>query len=54
MPSSPTRATYQEIIDRARIIGQEQMFLIAAGLLVGSTVSAAALASNSPRWPKRC
>ena len=30
---------YQEVIDRARIIGQEQQFLIAAGLLSG-TVSA--------------
>jgi glutamate-ammonia-ligase adenylyltransferase len=30
---------YQEVIDRARIIGQEQKFLIAAGLLSG-TVSA--------------
>ncbi len=27
---------YQEVIDRARIIGQEQMFLIAAGLLAGT------------------
>ena len=27
---------YQEVIDRARIIGQEQMFLIAAGLLSGT------------------
>jgi glutamate-ammonia-ligase adenylyltransferase len=27
---------YQEVIDRARIIGQEQKFLIAAGLLSGS------------------
>ncbi len=27
---------YQDVIDRARIIGQEQMFLIAAGLLAGS------------------
>jgi glutamate-ammonia-ligase adenylyltransferase len=26
---------YQEVIDRARIIGQEQMFLISAGLLAG-------------------
>jgi glutamate-ammonia-ligase adenylyltransferase len=26
---------YQEVIDRARIIGQEQMFLIAAGVLAG-------------------
>ncbi len=26
---------YQEVIDRARIIGQEQQFLIAAGLLSG-------------------
>lgn len=32
--------SYEEIIDRARIIGQEQKFLIAAGLLSG-TVSAA-------------
>lgn len=31
---------YQEVIDRARIIGQEQMFLIAAGLLAG-TIDAA-------------
>ncbi|MBU1307025.1 MAG: hypothetical protein KKF33_16095 [Alphaproteobacteria bacterium] len=31
--------TYEEVIDRARIIGQEQKFLIAAGLLSG-TVSA--------------
>ena len=30
---------YQEVIDRARIIGQEQQFLIAAGLLSG-TISA--------------
>jgi len=27
---------YQDVIDRARIIGQEQMFLIAAGLLAGT------------------
>ena len=27
---------YQDVIDRARIIGQEQMFLIAAGLLSGT------------------
>jgi [glutamine synthetase] adenylyltransferase / [glutamine synthetase]-adenylyl-L-tyrosine phosphorylase len=27
---------YQDVIDRARILGQEQMFLIAAGLLGGS------------------
>src|SRR5690606_8241413 len=27
---------YQEVIDRARIIGQEQKFLIAAGLLSGT------------------
>jgi len=27
---------YQEVIDRARIIGQEQQFLIAAGLLAGT------------------
>jgi glutamate-ammonia-ligase adenylyltransferase len=32
--------SYEEVIDRARIIGQEQKFLIAAGLLSG-TVSAA-------------
>ncbi|NGP18719.1 DUF294 nucleotidyltransferase-like domain-containing protein [Devosia aurantiaca] len=32
--------SYEELIDRARIIGQEQKFLIAAGLLSG-TVSAA-------------
>lgn len=32
--------TYEELIDRARIIGQEQKFLVAAGLLSG-TVSAA-------------
>lgn len=31
--------TYEELIDRARIIGQEQKFLVAAGLLSG-TVSA--------------
>ena len=28
--------TYEEIIDRARIIGQEQKFLIAVGLLSGT------------------
>jgi glutamate-ammonia-ligase adenylyltransferase len=33
---------YQEVIDRARIIGQEQMFLIAAGLLAGSMDAARA------------
>ncbi|MBN9310892.1 bifunctional [glutamine synthetase] adenylyltransferase/[glutamine synthetase]-adenylyl-L-tyrosine phosphorylase [Devosia sp.] len=33
---------YQEVIDRARIIGQEQMFLIAAGLLAGSIDAARA------------
>jgi len=27
---------YQDVIDRARILGQEQMFLIAAGLLAGT------------------
>jgi glutamate-ammonia-ligase adenylyltransferase len=27
---------YQDVIDRARILGQEQLFLIAAGLLAGS------------------
>src|SRR5690606_13912332 len=31
--------SYEELIDRARIIGQEQKFLVAAGLLSG-TVSA--------------
>jgi glutamate-ammonia-ligase adenylyltransferase len=30
---------YQEVIDRARIIGQEQMFLIAAGLLSGTVMA---------------
>jgi glutamate-ammonia-ligase adenylyltransferase len=30
---------YQEVIDRARIIGQEQKFLIAAGLLSGSVTA---------------
>ncbi|RYE88082.1 MAG: bifunctional [glutamine synthetase] adenylyltransferase/[glutamine synthetase]-adenylyl-L-tyrosine phosphorylase, partial [Hyphomicrobiales bacterium] len=30
---------YQELIDRARIIGQEQKFLIAAGLLAGSVTA---------------
>jgi glutamate-ammonia-ligase adenylyltransferase len=30
---------YQEVIDRARIIGQEQQFLIAAGLLSGTLTS---------------
>jgi glutamate-ammonia-ligase adenylyltransferase len=33
---------YQEVIDRARIIGQEQMFLIAAGLLSGAITAARA------------
>lgn len=33
---------YQDVIDRARIIGQEQMFLIAAGLLAGSMDAARA------------
>jgi glutamate-ammonia-ligase adenylyltransferase len=33
---------YQEVIDRARIIGQEQMFLIAAGLLSGTVTAARA------------
>jgi [glutamine synthetase] adenylyltransferase / [glutamine synthetase]-adenylyl-L-tyrosine phosphorylase len=30
---------YQEVIDRARIIGQEQKFLIAAGLLSGTVTA---------------
>jgi glutamate-ammonia-ligase adenylyltransferase len=30
---------YQEVIDRARLIGQEQMFLIAAGLLSGTVTA---------------
>ena len=33
---------YQEVIDRARIIGQEQKFLIAAGLLSGEVTSSRA------------
>ncbi|MDP1731740.1 MAG: bifunctional [glutamine synthetase] adenylyltransferase/[glutamine synthetase]-adenylyl-L-tyrosine phosphorylase [Devosia sp.] len=33
---------YQEVIDRARIIGQEQKFLIAAGLLSGTVTAARA------------
>lgn len=33
---------YQEVIDRARIIGQEQKFLIAAGLLSGNVTAARA------------
>lgn len=33
---------YQDVIDRARILGQEQMFLIAAGLLAGSIDAARA------------
>ena len=33
---------YQEVIDRARIIGQEQKFLIAAGLLAGTMTAARA------------
>ena len=33
---------YQDVIDRARIIGQEQKFLIAAGLLSGSITAARA------------
>lgn len=34
--------SYEEIIDRARIIGQEQKFLIAAGLLSGTVTAAGA------------
>jgi glutamate-ammonia-ligase adenylyltransferase len=34
--------SYEEIIDRARIIGQEQKFLIAAGLLSGTVTSTGA------------
>jgi glutamate-ammonia-ligase adenylyltransferase len=33
---------YQDVIDRARILGQEQLFLIAAGLLAGSIDAARA------------
>jgi len=34
--------TYEELIDRARIIGQEQKFLVAAGLLSGTVTAALA------------
>ncbi len=34
--------SYEEVIDRARIIGQEQKFLIATGLLAGSVTAARA------------
>ncbi|RYE72356.1 MAG: bifunctional [glutamine synthetase] adenylyltransferase/[glutamine synthetase]-adenylyl-L-tyrosine phosphorylase, partial [Hyphomicrobiales bacterium] len=35
-PAFADARDYQDVIDRARILGQEQLFLIAAGLLAGS------------------
>jgi [glutamine synthetase] adenylyltransferase / [glutamine synthetase]-adenylyl-L-tyrosine phosphorylase len=34
--------SYEEVIDRARILGQEQMFLLCAGLLAGTVTAARA------------
>ncbi len=44
---------YQEVIDRARIIGQEQMFLIAAGCWPARSMRRGP-GSSSRRWPRRC